>query len=222
MTSGAGHLAYIVRKMAWEDIEQVREIDTTCFPTMLPPTNYRTEMINPMAHYLVAFEKAEGSAANDHSPFILGFVGIWFMAGEAHIINIAVRPSHRHQGAGEFLLLRAIEVAQELNASMVTLEVRVSNWTAQRLYAKYGFTERGVRKAYYTDDREDAVIMTVDNPRDSAFQAQVDRLKQGYEAKWGVPAQSATPARTRPAAPALRGQGGLKGFLAGIGRRLSA
>ncbi len=194
-------MPYVVRKMAWEDIEQVREIDLTCFPTMLPPTNYRTEMINPMAHYLVAYEKAADKPENNHSPFILGFVGLWFMAGEAHVINIAVRPGYRHQGAGELLFLRAIELAQELNASMVTLEVRVSNWTAQRLYAKYGLTQRGVRKAYYTDDREDAAIMTLDDPGDPAYQAQLNRLKQAYEARWGV-AHPLAAARTQPAAPA--------------------
>jgi [ribosomal protein S18]-alanine N-acetyltransferase len=215
-------MAYAVRKMAWEDIEQVHDIDITCFPTMLPPTNYRTELINPMAHYLVAFENGGGEPATAQSPFILGFIGLWFMAGEAHIINLAVRPGYRHKGVGELLLTRGIEAAQELDASMVTLEVRVSNLAAQRLYSKYGFTQRGVRKAYYTDDREDAAIMTVDNPRDTVCQARLDLLKKAHEAKWGAPAQNTAFTPPQPITPVASGIRGLRRLLALFGRRSSA
>jgi ribosomal-protein-alanine N-acetyltransferase len=82
------------------------------------------------------------------------------MAGEAHIITIAVRRTHRRRGIGELLLNSALELAKSLEAFAMTLEVRKANMEAQSLYAKHGFTERGIRKNYYDEVKEDAVIMT--------------------------------------------------------------
>ena len=179
-------MAYCLRLMCGEDITQVSEIDKNCFPTMLPATNYQTEIINPMAHYLVALDDTP-LVQNDAipvKPLIPGFAGLWLMAGEAHIINIAVREEYRREGLGELLLIGLIEKARGLMASLVTLEVRASNKAAQRLYGKYGFTERGKRRAYYTDDREDAVIMTLDDPGSKAYGEIFSRLKTEYAAKW--------------------------------------
>jgi len=155
-------MSYRMRQMHWEDLEQVKEIDRLCFPTMMPPTNYKTEMINPMAHYIVAYDAAriEIPSSQPCSPLILGFAGIWLMAGEVHIINLAVRPEYQHQGIGELLLNGVIQQSLGLKAILITLEVRVSNIKAQNLYRKYGFTLRGIRHAYYIDNREDAIIMT--------------------------------------------------------------
>jgi [ribosomal protein S18]-alanine N-acetyltransferase len=179
-------LAYCLRCMRREDIEQVSEIDRVCFPTMLPYTSYQTELINPMAHYLVLFDDTPIIRVSEITlpPLLPGFAGIWMMAGEAHIINIAVREEYRREGLGELLLIGLIEKARELNASMVTLEVRASNIKAQTLYAKYGFTERGRRRAYYTDNREDAVIMTLDNPNSPDYNKLLSNLENNYEAKW--------------------------------------
>ncbi len=183
-------MSYRVRKMRWEDIEPVKEIDHLCFPTMLPPTNYKTELINPMAHYIVAYDddslRIEAPLLQPYRPLILGFGGIWFMAGEAHIINLAVRPGYQRQGIGELLLNGLIEKSLELKAALVTLEARVSNFSAQRLYTKYGFSQRGLRRAYYTDNREDALIMTLDNMNQAEFQKSWAVLKQQFQKKWGV------------------------------------
>jgi ribosomal-protein-alanine N-acetyltransferase len=172
--------------MRREDIEQVSEIDRACFPTMLPYTSYQTELINPMAHYLVLFDDTPIMQISDVTlhPLLPGFAGIWMMAGEAHIINIAVRAEYRREGLGELLLIGLIQKARELNASLITLEVRVSNTVAQRLYAKYAFTERGRRRAYYTDNREDAVIMTLDGPNSPEYVILLSKLKNKYEARW--------------------------------------
>jgi ribosomal-protein-alanine N-acetyltransferase len=94
--------------------------------------------------------------------FLAGFSGLWLLVDEAHITNLAVRQAYRGRGLGEYLLLSTIDLALELQATVLTLEVRVSNTIAQRLYAKYGFTTRGIRKGYYLDNREDALIMTTD------------------------------------------------------------
>ena len=115
--------------------------------------------------------------AVDH---ITGFVGTWLMVDEAHIINIAVRESHRGHGTGELLLISSIDLAARLKASVVTLEVRVSNSIAQNLYTKYGFTQRGTRKKYYTDNNEDALIMTTDNIASAAFKEKFGKLKETH------------------------------------------
>ena len=109
------------------------------------------------------------------------------MADEAHIINIAVREDHRRQGVGELLLISIIDLATELNASIVTLEVRTSNTAAQSLYRKYGFSQVGIRKGYYTDNREDAILMSTEKIASTPFQAQLNRLKQAHSKRWGIP-----------------------------------
>ena len=117
---------------------------------------------------------------------ILGFVGLWFMVDEAHLANIAVREVHRQQGVGEHLLISVIKLAVEHNARFSTLEVRVSNKAAQALYSKYGFIEVGIRRGYYTDNGEDAVLMTADGITSDAFQENFQRLREAFARKWGV------------------------------------
>jgi ribosomal-protein-alanine N-acetyltransferase len=100
---------------------------------------------------------------------ILGFAGMWLMFDEAHITTIGVRRALRGRGLGELMLVHLIEQAQEMGAKRLTLEVRVSNHVAQSLYRKYSFREEGVRKRYYSDDGEDALIMWSDRLDDPGF-----------------------------------------------------
>lgn len=118
---------------------------------------------------------------------ILGFGGFWVMAGEAHITSLAVREAYYRQGIGERLLISLIDLAPELHARILTLEVRASNTAAQGLYAKYGFARAGLRRGYYTDNKEDGVIMTSEDVTSAPFQSQFQRLKQAYARKWGMP-----------------------------------
>jgi len=118
--------------------------------------------------------------------YIIAFAGFWIMAGEAHITNIAVRELHRRQGIGELLLISMINLATELNARIITLEVRASNTAAQSLYYKYGFTQAGLRHHYYIDNKEDAVIMSTESITSVPFQAHLQRLKQAHSRKWGI------------------------------------
>lgn len=185
----AGKITYRIRKMLWEDVEQVRGIDLVCFPTMLPPTNYKTEFINPMAHYLVVYADAPpdgGSDTENRNTLILGFIGLWYLAGEIHVINLAVHPDYRSMGVGELLLIKGIELATRLRAILVTLEVRVSNLEAQALYLKYGFSERGIRRAYYLDNREDAAIMTLEEMDTPAYIQRLEQLKRMWSEKTGI------------------------------------
>ena len=112
--------------------------------------------------------------------YIVGFIGSWIMVDEAHITSIAVREAYRRQGIGEQLLISAIDLAIELKASILTLEVRVSNTSAQALYSKYGFTQVGLRKGYYTDNREDAIIMSTDKISSTSFQDSFRKLKEAH------------------------------------------
>jgi len=178
-------LSYCVRPMRWEDITQVTEIDLEAFPTMLPPTNYERELKNKIAYYIVAYD--DHRAVGEHGrQYIVGLTGFWIIAGEAHIINIAVRQPYRRQGIGELLLISLIDLAIEKDAQLITLEVRASNNAAQSLYYKYGFNIKGIRRGYYSDNREDAVIMTVEEIYSASFQERLNILKQAHSKKWGI------------------------------------
>ena len=120
--------------------------------------------------------------SRDH---IIGIAGFWIMAGEAHLTTIAVRNACRQQGIGERLLISVIDKGVSFNAEVVTLEVRVSNKEAQALYIKYGFSEVGLRHGYYSDNGENAIIMTTDKITTPSFQSHFKQLKQAYEQKWG-------------------------------------
>ena len=215
-------MPYYVRPMRKGDIAQVNDIDREVFPTQLPPPNYRHELQNKLARYIVVcdedktVEEPELKAATGlvsgvkqllnswlfpgnkipqpGREYVSGFAGIWIMADEAHITNIAVRESYQRQGIGELLLISIIELAEELKASVITLEVRASNTTAQNLYAKYGFAQVGMRRHYYTDNREDGLIMTTESITSVSFRAHFQRLNQAYLKKYGT--ASNPPARS--------------------------
>jgi ribosomal-protein-alanine N-acetyltransferase len=108
---------------------------------------------------------------------IIGFAGLWLMAEEAHITTIAMHPNFRRLGLGEFMLVGLIDIAYSIGARWVTLEVRVSNFSAQNLYRKYGFREAGVRNRYYSDNQEDALIMWTDEISSPAYKQKFQALK---------------------------------------------
>ena len=114
-------------------------------------------------------------------PPIIGFAGMWVLYEEAHITTIGVEPAHRGRGLGEILLMDLFEEAERRNATWVTLEVRVTNATAQNLYRKYGFTIEGRRPRYYSDNNEDAFVMWSGNLKDQAYREQLAKLKRGIE-----------------------------------------
>ena len=116
---------------------------------------------------------------------VAGFVGLWYVADEAHIVSIGVRSEYRGLGLGEMLLISAIEQARQMKSRVMTLEVRMSNHVAQNLYKKYGFTRRGVRKGYYSDNREDAVIMTTTPLGTDDYARSFRALSIAHEHRWG-------------------------------------
>ena len=132
-------------------INDVYELSKSCFsvPWSLDSISYEIE--NPLAKYVIA--------ENLSTKEVLGFAGVWIVAGEGDITNIAVNPSYRKQGIASRLLEKLFEVCKENNCAEITLEVRASNIAAQNLYKKFNFKEEGIRKKYYSDNGEDAIIM---------------------------------------------------------------
>ena len=140
------------RKMTVEDVEAVYAIEVASFPVPWTLDSFYYEMLeNQFAYYPVAEESGE----------ILGFCGSWMVVDAAQITNVAVVKSARGRKIGEGLMREAMRVAREANMETMSLEVRVSNVVAQNLYYKLGFQDGGLRKGYYTDNQEDALVMWV-------------------------------------------------------------
>ena len=114
---------------------------------------------------------------------LAGYAGLWLMVDEAHVTTIAVRPQYRGRGLGELLLIALSEIALDIDARWLTLEVRVSNEVAQALYRKYGFKPAGVRQRYYSDNQEDALIMWTEEIHSPEFQERFRRLRAELEAR---------------------------------------
>jgi ribosomal-protein-alanine N-acetyltransferase len=152
----------VVEPMRIGDVAAVIEIERLSFSSPWPAFAFEQELTaNRMAHYVVA--RRDGR--------VVGFAGLWLMVDEAHITTFGVHPDHRRQGIGRGLLLRLAELAMELGSVRMTLEVRVSNAPAQALYQSFGFRVAGRRIAYYSDDGEDALVMTTPELVDPTLQA---------------------------------------------------
>jgi len=210
-------LNYSIRPMRQEDLAQVIAIDREAFPTQWPPPNYRQELQNQLASYIVVCDDTRTFTGPEVKPnglswlasmikrwlnrnlspdddksladrqYIVGFAGIWVIADEAHLTNIAVRQQYQRQGIGELLLISALDLAKEMKASIMTLEVRASNLTAQNLYRKYGFTQVGIRRGYYLDNREDGILMSTESITSDTFQTRLQQLREALARKSGWP-----------------------------------
>jgi ribosomal-protein-alanine N-acetyltransferase len=166
----------------------VMEIERESFSLPWPERAYRHEVTrNEFAHYYVLCLHTGAHASGLVSAWrrwrrgilrrptgdvgsVIGYGGFWLMYDEAHISTLAVRAMQRRQGLGELLLIALLDEARRLNAARATLEVRVSNLAAQALYTKYEFQQVGRRKAYYSDNREDALILTTPEFSSLAYQ----------------------------------------------------
>lgn len=155
-----------LRYMTPEDILDVIDVDSLSFPHIWSETTYFFEITeNPTAHMVVLTESA---ADADSPPRIIGYAGMWYIEGEAHISTIAVHPDWRGRGYGEVIFAGLLRRALVLGAEYAVLEVRVSNAPALGLYRKYEFQSVGVRRSYYRDNGEDAYTMSL-NPIDEAY-----------------------------------------------------
>lgn len=190
--------------MTEADIDQVAAIEHESFPTTWPRTAYRRELSNHLARYLVVVDpehdpieppqRKGGLLGIFHRPdpvqptteYIVGYVGIWLMVDEAHIVAIAVREAYRRKGLGETLLAAAVDMALENEQQSMTLEVRRSNYPAQSLYEKYRFVKVGVRKRYYSDNHEDALIMSTPPIQDESYRELLAYNKDRLQKRFGA------------------------------------
>lgn len=196
--------------MAFEDIDVVQAIERDSFPSAWPQTAYERELRrNRMARYIVLVDedaspyvplspepprlldrllgrKRRRKPAPAQEGEIVGFVGVWLMVDEAHIVTIAVRPDRRRERLGELLLCATLDLARTMHASAVTLEVRLSNAAAQNLYQKYGFLKVGRRPRYYSDNHEDALIMTTEPIDSEPWAGRYARLRAEVLGRFGL------------------------------------
>jgi ribosomal-protein-alanine N-acetyltransferase len=185
----------VIEPMGLDDLAAVQAIEHASFNAPWPPHAYRSELeSNRLAHYLVA-------RAGDE---IAAYGGMWLMVDEAHITTFAVHPGWRRQRIGERLLLAFLDVAIDRNAHEATLEVRLSNLAARKLYEKYGFRPVGLRPRYYTDDQEDALIMTTLPLSDAAMRDRIERLRAELESSPAPSGPTAGP--TIPDDPVVDGR----------------
>ena len=188
-------LPYVVAPMRVSDIEEVTHIDHLSFPTPWSYNSYYNEIErNKAAHYYILRLRDASQDADDQESgwrrlqrwlgvqpghergSIIGYAGMWLMHDEAHISTIAIHPVWRGHALGEYMLLAMLAEARALNAAMVTLEVRVSNIRAQALYRKYHFDVVGRRRGYYSDNGEDALLMTTPALNDPEYNADLASL----------------------------------------------
>jgi ribosomal-protein-alanine N-acetyltransferase len=162
-----------IEPMGIADLPTVQAIEEASFTTPWPPHAYRSEIeSNRLAQYIVARVAGE----------VVAYAGMWMMVDEAHVTTFAVHPRWRRQRIGERLLLTLLDLARGRRAREATLEVRLSNVPARRLYEKYGFRPVGLRPRYYSDDNEDALIMTTESLDTPRMQQRIERLREALEA----------------------------------------
>jgi [ribosomal protein S18]-alanine N-acetyltransferase len=212
---------YIIEPMTLEDVEEVSSIERMCFTNPWPIAAYRRELRNPSQNYYIvlrddpdaddedppvviesqattsrrqgrfAFWPLGHRSSKRQPPQIIGFAGMWHILDEAHVTTIGVKPAYQGRGLGELLFLALVDEARRRNATWLTLEVRVSNYGAQALYRKYGFSIQGTRPRYYSDNNEDAYIMWSESFRNPEYLRRIEELRRRLNHRLSFPHQDA-------------------------------
>jgi ribosomal-protein-alanine N-acetyltransferase len=141
---------FSIRPADENDVKPITDMDKICFDLPWSETSFFEEITgNSIAKYIVA----------EIAGKIVGYAGIWIILDEGHITNVAVHPQFRRQGIAKALVSALIEISEAAGVKVYTLEVRASNKSAVSLYKYFNFEECGIRKEYYEDNNEDAIIM---------------------------------------------------------------
>jgi [ribosomal protein S18]-alanine N-acetyltransferase len=151
-----------LRRLALADLNAIEEIERLSYPTPWSRSMFAGELAKPSSICLGAFD------ADGEDGTLIGFLIVSRYVDAWHVMNVAVDPDHRGRGIAAIMLERLFELTADDARRGYTLEVRVSNGTAIRLYERLGFRARGIRRGYYTDNREDALIMWKDPVREAA------------------------------------------------------
>src|SRR5713101_7347915 len=149
------------------------------------PVGAFERIFGEVRHLLGAEENRPLPPPDQRAELVVGFIGVWLLPDEAHIVTFGVRESRRRQGIGELLLISAIELAQNEGRELVTLECRVSNEAALALYEKYGFEKVGLRPRYYSDDHEDAYVLSLGYLLTDKHRRSLERLREDHRRRWG-------------------------------------
>ena len=160
--------------MTLDDIPAVLEIERLSFRTPWPANAFREELTtNRMARYVVA-------RVGDQ---VAGYAGLWVVIDEGHVTTFGVHPSWRRLRIGQRMLLHLADLTTALGARRMTLEVRASNEAAKALYATFGFAQAGLRRAYYSDDGEDAIVMSTPPLDDPGQRELLDAFRERLAAE---------------------------------------
>lgn len=138
-----------IRSMEYNDLDAVLDLEQKCFDIPWTRGMFEDELFNPNAIYFVAEDRGK----------VCGYAGMWKIIDEGHVTNLAVHPDHRGKGFGKKLIQSLISYSKDNGINAITLEVRVSNIAAISLYESFGFARAGIRRQYYADNNEDALIM---------------------------------------------------------------
>ena len=164
-------MAYLIRQMKEKDISQIMKIEEISFGTHhWTEDSFKSELTNQTGNYFVIYDKDINK--------LVGYCGFWLIMDEAHVTTIAVHPDYRRKHLGELLLQHLIDYCTRRKAKWMTLEVRISNIGAQKLYYKYGFSSLGLRRKYYQDNDEDALIMWTEDIHYQQFKENYQLLKE--------------------------------------------
>jgi ribosomal-protein-alanine N-acetyltransferase len=175
-------LPFSIDAMRLHDVEHIMPIEHEAFSSPWPASAYRYELTkNKLSAYLVM--RWRRKAAASVVPPLVAYGGLWMILDEGHISTLAVHAEWQGQSLGQAMLVALIDTAIAAGACEVTLEVRASNIVAQHLYRKYGFHQVGIRKRYYRDNNEDALIMTTPRIENGSFLAQHTQRKHELEGR---------------------------------------
>ena len=192
-----------LRDMTHADIGPVRPIESAAYADAWPARAFEGELENAFARYRVAVEVPAPAPSfldplTDRLPLwaarplggpsrhgIVGFMGVWYMVDQLHLVTIAVAPEWQGRGVGQRLLLDCVDMGIEAELSMVVLEVRVTNARARAIYERFGFVRKGTLKAYYEDNHEDADVMILDLTSADAL-ANIEAVRAEHRARFGA------------------------------------
>ena len=146
---------YRIEQLALYHLDDIMEIEEGCYGAHhWSRDSFAGEINNACARYIVA--------VNDNNKTV-GYMGVWKIFDEAHVTNLAVHPDYQGKGIAHLLILSSLDCCYKEKIKFVTLEVRKSNERAKKLYESFGFKSLGLRKKYYQDNGEDAIIMWTEN-----------------------------------------------------------
>lgn len=189
-----------LRTLADNDLDEVMDIEPVAFGNHhWSRQSFLNELDNRLGKYYAAVDASTGQ--------LVGYSGFWMIGDEAHITTLAVHPDCRRKRIGEVLLINNILSARQEGAKWLTLEVRVSNEKAQNLYFKFGFKNLGIRRHYYQDNSEDALVLWTENILRPEFMdllnEHISSVRQQIKVDWLAPEEFESPYRRGEEIPAV-------------------